>query len=77
MSWQHTLTPHLDPDCIFCLEVGELDALRKAEEARLKGLLKEQEGLKKVHFKRSQQLFELRSKERMLISEIAGRDAWD
>ncbi|GLI65004.1 hypothetical protein VaNZ11_008430 [Volvox africanus] len=53
-------------------KAAELEALRKSEEARLKGVLKEHELLKKEQYKRSQVLFELRTKERELISEISG-----
>jgi ABC-type Fe3+/spermidine/putrescine transport system ATPase subunit len=44
----------------------------KAEELRLKMTLKDNEGLKKEQFKRSQRLFELRTRERELISDISG-----
>lgn len=49
--------------------------MRRGEEARLKAILKEHELLKKEQYKRSQVLFDLRQKERELISEIrwAGR----
>eukprot|EP00195_Chlamydomonas_chlamydogama_P009299 CAMPEP_0202915398 /NCGR_PEP_ID=MMETSP1392-20130828/65575_1 /ASSEMBLY_ACC=CAM_ASM_000868 /TAXON_ID=225041 /ORGANISM="Chlamydomonas chlamydogama, Strain SAG 11-48b" /LENGTH=937 /DNA_ID=CAMNT_0049607407 /DNA_START=168 /DNA_END=2981 /DNA_ORIENTATION=- len=53
-------------------KVEELDAMRKGEEARLKAVIKEGEDLKKEQFRRSQKLFELRQKERELISEISG-----
>ncbi|MEW5311178.1 MAG: hypothetical protein WDW38_002914 [Sanguina aurantia] len=53
-------------------KVAELERLRRAEETRLKGLLKQQEVLKAEQFKRSQRLFELRSAERELISDISG-----
>lgn len=49
-----------------------MERLRRAEETRLKGLLKQQEVLKAEQFKRSQKLFELRSAERELISDISG-----
>lgn len=39
---------------------------------RLKAAIKENDDLKKEQFKRSQRLFELRTKERELISEISG-----
>lgn len=55
-----------------CAQVAELERLRRAEETRLKGLLKQQEVLKAEQFKRSQKLFELRSAERELISDISG-----
>ncbi|GAX79427.1 hypothetical protein CEUSTIGMA_g6868.t1 [Chlamydomonas eustigma] len=53
-------------------KVAELEAMRKAEELRLKMTLKDNEGLKKEQFKRSQRLFELRTRERELISDISG-----
>jgi hypothetical protein len=46
--------------------------MRCNEEARLKAVGKEHEALKKEQYRRSQRLFELRSKERELISEISG-----
>jgi hypothetical protein len=52
--------------------VEELDSLRAQEDAHLRAVLKEAEALKKVYFKKSQQLYELRQKERSLISDIAG-----
>lgn len=57
---------------MFPVQVAELERLRRAEETRLKGLLKQQEVLKAEQFKRSQKLFELRSAERELISDISG-----
>ncbi|KAL6756441.1 hypothetical protein V8C86DRAFT_2647977 [Haematococcus lacustris] len=53
-------------------KVAELEVLRKADEGRLKAVIKEAEDLKKEQFKRSQRLFDLRGKERTLISEISG-----
>jgi len=53
-------------------KVEELEVLRKADEAHLKSVIKEAEDLKKEQFKRSQRLFELRTKERDMISEISG-----
>ena len=44
----------------------------QAEEVRLKETIKENDALKKQQFKRSQKLFELRTKERELISNISG-----
>lgn len=44
----------------------------QGEEMRLKAAIKENDDLKKEQFKRSQRLFELRTKERELISEISG-----
>ena len=57
-------------------KVEELDSLRQQEENHLKAVLKEAEALKKLYFKKSQQLYELRQRERSLISEIAGRKLW-
>ncbi|PNH02795.1 Coiled-coil domain-containing protein 39 [Tetrabaena socialis] len=53
-------------------KAAALEAMRKGEEVRLKAVIKEHELLKKEQYKRSQVLFELRSKERELISEISG-----
>jgi hypothetical protein len=44
----------------------------QAEDLGLKGVMKLSEDMKKEQFKRSQKLFELRTKERELISEISG-----
>ncbi|GBF94678.1 flagella associated protein [Raphidocelis subcapitata] len=52
--------------------VAELEGVRRAEDARLKGLQKEVEGLKKDQFRAGQALFALRQRERELISEISG-----
>lgn len=57
------------------LKVQELDNMRKAEEQRLKAAIKMKEDLKKDQFKRSQKLFELRTKERELIGNISGGQA--
>lgn len=56
-------------------KVQELDSMRKQEELRLKVASKANEEIKKDQFKRSQKLFELRSKERELISGISGGQA--
>ncbi|KAG2422661.1 hypothetical protein HXX76_015898 [Chlamydomonas incerta] len=53
-------------------KASELEAMRRGEEARLKAILKEHELLKKEQYRRSQVLFDLRQKERELISEISG-----
>ncbi|GFR48534.1 hypothetical protein Agub_g10430 [Astrephomene gubernaculifera] len=53
-------------------KAAELESMRRGEEARLKAVVKEHELLKKEQYKRSQVLFELRTKERELISEISG-----
>jgi hypothetical protein len=47
--------------------------MRKAEVANLKALQKENEDLKKEQFRQSQVLFQLRQKEKELLSEIAGK----
>ena len=47
--------------------------MRKAEAANLKVLQKENEDLKKEQFRQSQVLFQLRQKEKELLSEIAGK----
>lgn len=53
-------------------KILELERIRQREEERLKALIKEGDNLKKEQVKRSQQLFDLRQKERELISEISG-----
>lgn len=63
------------PGCCHCcrpLQVSQLEAIRKREEANLKALQLEHEALKKEQFKAGQGLHQLRSREKELISEIAG-----
>mmetsp|Transcript_9124 Transcript_9124/g.17160 ORF Transcript_9124/g.17160 Transcript_9124/m.17160 type:complete len:907 (-) Transcript_9124:51-2771(-) len=55
----------------------ELEALRKQEEQRLTAVTKEHMALKKEQYVRSQHLFDLRQKERGLISEISGGQGQD
>ncbi|KAF5827559.1 coiled-coil domain-containing protein 39 [Dunaliella salina] len=58
---------------LYLREMRKLDELsNQADEAHLKAVIKEAEDLKKDQFKRSQRLFELRTKERDMISEISG-----
>ncbi len=52
------------------VQAAELEAMRKGEESRLRAITKEHELLKKEQYKRAQVLFDLRTKERELISEI-------
>lgn len=63
---------------VSCLlpQAAELEALRKGEEARLRAITKEHELLKKEQYKRAQVLFDLRTKERELISEIRWEREW-
>uniref|UniRef100_A0A061QV58 Flagella associated protein n=1 Tax=Tetraselmis sp. GSL018 TaxID=582737 RepID=A0A061QV58_9CHLO len=56
-------------------KVNELLEMQLAEEKRLKEQLKAVDEMKKAMFKKSQELFELRNKERDLIAEIAGGQA--
>jgi chromosome segregation ATPase len=53
-------------------KVAELELMRTEEEVALRAANKLNEQLKKEQFRRSQALFELRTKERELISEISG-----
>eukprot|EP00879_Flechtneria_rotunda_P003815 GHRR01004055.1.p1 GENE.GHRR01004055.1~~GHRR01004055.1.p1 ORF type:complete len:980 (+),score=386.14 GHRR01004055.1:396-3335(+) len=53
-------------------KVSQLEAIRKREEQRLKGLQKDQDQLKKEQFKANQTLHLLRTREKELISELAG-----
>ncbi|KAG2493473.1 hypothetical protein HYH03_008290 [Edaphochlamys debaryana] len=53
-------------------KAAELESMRKGEEGRLRAVIKEHELLKKEQYRRSQVLFDLRQKERELISEISG-----
>ncbi|KAK9820385.1 hypothetical protein WJX72_009778 [[Myrmecia] bisecta] len=55
--------------------VKELEDMRQREQDRLVAVEKELKGLKTEQFKRGQELFSLRSKEKEMISEIAGGQA--
>ena len=56
-------------------KVNELESMFSAEEKRLAAQIKAVADMKKVMFKESQRLFELRNQERDLIAEIAGGQA--